>query len=294
MPHILKNNNLEIHIDHPLENYQAARFDWTGKIRVVNFQNSPISGIERTDNQQEQTLGKGFYNEFGIDMALGFEEAKIGGWFHKIGVGLLKKTDNTYAFNKSYEIQPAVFEVSETTNKLLIKCQSKLVNGYAYTLIKTIELQESSFIIHYHFDNTGEKSIITDEYVHNFTAINRALIGPNYHLNFPFPLKPTLFEETVNPEKKVIIGQKGFQFKGTPKKPFFFSNLTGNEWGSASWELINQQHKIGIREKGNFQTNKVNLWGWEHVISPELFFKIHLAPNQAIEWVRRYDVFKIN
>lgn len=293
MPYILKNKQLEIHIDHPLEYYQAPRFDWTGKIRVVNFQNIPVSGIERTDGQNAPALGKGFYNEFGIDTALGFDAAPIGGWFHKIGIGLLKKTEDSYAFHKPYDIQPAVFTISETSNKLVIDCQSALVNGYAYILRKTIELIESSFIIHYYLENTGEKVIITDEYVHNFTAINQALISADYRLNFPFHLKPALFEETVNPEEKVILGPKDIQFNGTPKEPFFFSNLSGNEKVPASWELINLQHKIGIRESGDFQTDKVNLWGWKQVISPELFFKIKLAPNQSTEWIRQYEVYKI-
>lgn len=45
MGHILKNQNLEVHIDPPFEKYRGARFD----------------------------------------------EVPQGGWFHKIGVGLLKK-----------------------------------------------------------------------------------------------------------------------------------------------------------------------------------------------------------
>lgn len=49
-------------------------------------------------------MEKGLYNEFGIENALGFEETEIGDWFHKIGVGLLKKDSNTYSLNNEYEI----------------------------------------------------------------------------------------------------------------------------------------------------------------------------------------------
>ena len=83
MAHILKNKNLEIQIDFPLENYNFSRFDWTGKIVEVKFQNIQLSGVERTDCQNENHFGQGFYNEFGIDTALGFEETDIGGWFIK-------------------------------------------------------------------------------------------------------------------------------------------------------------------------------------------------------------------
>ena len=49
MPHKLKNKNFEILIDLPNENYNFTRFDWTGKIVKVKFQNILISCNERTD-----------------------------------------------------------------------------------------------------------------------------------------------------------------------------------------------------------------------------------------------------
>jgi len=294
MAHILKNKNLEIHIDLPFENYKFSRFDWTGKIAKVKFEDIQLSSIERTDCQNEHDFGKGFYNEFGIDKALGFDETDMGGWFHKIGVGLLKKDSTQYQFHKKYEIDPATFKIIAESNKIVISCTSKTVNGYAYVLNKEIELHDSSFTIKYHLKNTGEKDIITDEYNHNFTAINEALIGKNYALKFQFRLKPELFDEAVNPEGKVDIGQSEITFSGSPQEQFFFSNLTGSENVRAEWELINLKSKIGISEIASFQTNKVNLWGWKHVISPELFFKIFLKPDQSIEWSRNYKVYKVN
>ena len=97
----------------------------------------------------------------------------------------------------------------------------------------------------------------------------------------------------MNPEQKVANGSKEITFKSVPKEQFFFSNLTGNEKVNAGWELINLDHKIGISETGNFQTNKVNLWGWKHVISPELFFNINIKPGQSIEWSRTYNVYHV-
>ena len=84
MPHILKNKNFEIFIDLPNENYNFSRFDWTGKIVKVKFQNILISGNEITDVNKENNFGKGFYNEFGIDNALGFDEAKMENGFIKL------------------------------------------------------------------------------------------------------------------------------------------------------------------------------------------------------------------
>ncbi len=294
MSHILKNKNLEIKIDLPLENYNFSRFDWTGKIVEVKFKNKLLSTIERTDAQNENYLGKGFYNEFGIDTALGFDETKIGDWFHKIGVGLLKKEGSPYLFHKNYEIKPAEFKIFNKPNCIVIHCISEATNGYSYLLKKKIELQESGFSINYTLQNTGEKDIITDEYAHNFIAIDKGLIGPNYRLKFPFSLKLEQFKETVNPEEKVVFKQNEIKFKASPEEQFFFSNLTGSKNSTAKWEVINLKSNIGISETGSFQTNKINLWGWKHVISPELFFKIHIKPGKSTEWTRNYTVFEIS
>lgn len=292
MAHILKNKNIEIQLDLPTENYNFSRFDWTGKIIALRFQGIEMASREDLNTKQTHSSGKGFYNEFGIDTALGFEAAAIGDWFHKIGVGLLKKEDAKYHCARNYEIKPANFQVTASSKMLSINCISAVVNGYAYLLKKEVELQENGFILRYYLENTGEKEIITDEYVHNFTTIGTDSIGADYTLKFPFPMKPALFEETVNPEQKVMLGDRTIEFKGVPQKPFFFSNLSGTEMVTAQWELTHFKRKIGIRETGNFNTDKVNLWGTKHVISPELFIKIQLKPGQSANWTRTYKLFK--
>jgi hypothetical protein len=294
MAHVLRNKQLEIQVDLPLENYSFSRFDWTGKIVSVTYKNTFVSGHEILNSEDDTQCGKGFYNEFGIDGALGFAETKAGDWFHKIGIGLLKKDSQKYLPGRKYAIQPAAFTVSAQMNEIIITCTSSSYNGYAYVLKKEIRLIESGFIIKYYLKNTGKKTIITDEYNHNFMAINKAFMGSDYRLKFPFLLKPEQFEETVNNEGKVDIGKKEITFNGTPNEPFFFSNLSGNENTEAAWELINTKNNISISETGSFKTTKVNVWGWKHVISPELFFAIIVDPDKEIEWSRTYQVFEID
>ncbi|GAA4268971.1 hypothetical protein [Hyunsoonleella aestuarii] len=292
MPHILKNNNLEVHIDLPNKNYNFSRFDWTGKIIAVKFKNVFVSTNENNDNENEHLYGKAFYNEFGIDNALGFDDTEIGGWFHKIGIGLLKKDNNDYQFIKKYQIKPAKFKTTIEHNCLINSCVSEYINGYSYELTKKIELHETSFIIKYSLKNTGEKNIITDEYVHNFTSINNDLLGPNYKLEFPFELNSKLFNEYVNPEEKLDIKKNIIVFNSTPTTPFFFSNLSGGKEVEAKWELLNQAYNITINEVTSFKTTKVNLWGCGHVVSPELFFNIFLKPGETNNWSRTYYVNK--
>lgn len=294
MTHIIKNDTLEVAIDLPLENYEGSRFDWTGKISSVKFKSLPLTTIEDTESKDVNFLGKGLYNEFGITSPIGFEETPMGGWFHKIGIGLLKKEHKNYLFHRNHIIKPTSFDINYENDKIKIICKSELVNGYSYILKKEIRVSENSFTIDYSLHNTGEKKIITDEYVHNFMAINNALIGEDYTLKFPFPINPSLFDETVNNENAVEIGLDNITFNKTPEQQFFFSNLTGGKELEAEWTLTNLKANVGIKEIGNFKTDKINLWGWKHVISPELFFKISLIPGKSLEWSRKFEVFKIN
>ena len=290
MSHILKNRNVEIHIDLPNEGYQLSRFDWTGKITTVKFKDMLVSSIERTDVSNGVDFGKGFYNEFGITQPIGFNETEIGGWFHKIGIGLLKKSDDEYGFHKKYEIKPALFNIDSKKDSIELICTSEVVNGFGYVLRKDIKLLDDGFAINYKLENTGLKTIETDEYNHNFLSLDDDLINVNYKLEVPFLLDPLLFDETVNEEEKVIINKNHIGFSGSPNDPFFFSNITGSKTLKAGWKLINSTKKLSIAELVDFKTNKVNLWGWTHVISPEIFFKINLKPNQTTEWSRTYKI----
>jgi hypothetical protein len=292
MTHILKNKNIELHIDFPQENYQFSRFDWTGKIAMVKYKDIRVTGVERTDSVDQNKFGRGLYNEFGIERPIGFEEIQKEDYFPKIGLGLLKKSEDEYRFSHEYEIEPADFEFRSTDKKVTITCKSQKRNDYSYELKKEIELFDDHFVISYHFHNTGKKAISTDEYVHNFLAINGDLIGSQYHLKFPFDIQAGLVGAIVNPEDKVVVGKNEITFTGTPNEQFFYSNLGGDQEVAASWELINTKSKIGIRETDSFKTAKVNLWGWKHVVSPECFFELNAEPGETVEWSRTYELFE--
>lgn len=292
MTHVLKNRNIEIRIDLPLRNYSSSRFDWTGKIVSVKYRNKLITTSERLNEKEDNKHGKGFYNEFGIDAALGYNETKVGEWFHKIGVGLLRKEQGEYLFSRNYEVRPARFDVFTGQDKVIIRCTSQTENGYSYILTKEIVLSGAGFVIRYRLKNTGTKTICSNEYVHSFLSVNQEFTGSDYILKFPFSIKPEHFDFSVNPEEKVVLGRKEITFNGTPGEQFFFSNLTGGECVNAGWELLNIKEKTGVKEAGSFKTTRVNLWGWKHVISPELFFEIRVEPGRETGWTRTFTVFE--
>lgn len=290
---VLKNKLIELEIDRPLENYQGTRFDWTGKIISLKYKGQILSSQEIASADKTLPCGRGFYNEFGIKTPVGHDEIPIGAWFPKIGLGLLKKRAINYDFTKDYEVRPAFFKVQVNPNQLLLECRSDWCNGYAYVLKKKIQLLENGFKIHYHLENIGEKPIVTSEYSHNFLALNQYEMGSHYELQFPFTLQPTLFLETINPEQAVKIEPRQVTFKHMPSQAFFFSNLSGHELVEAGWRLINTKSGIGISETTDFQTKSIELWGCQHVISPELYINLNIKPGKIKTWSRTYTVFEL-
>ncbi len=286
---LLQNNSIRLSIDLPEEKYRECRFDWSGKIIQATFKGIPLLGRE-LPNQHSHQHGRGLYNEFGFKLPLGFEEVEVGDWFHKIGVGLLKKDSPTHDFAGSYEIRPALFEYDEQIDQLTIYCKSELYAGYAYELHKKFKLTDSGWVINYELLNTGEKTIVTNEYTHNFLALANASLDQDSQLTFPFDVQPDQFEETINPEGFVDMGQSDVHFKGQPSRPFFFSYLSGNDEVEAYWKLTNKKSGLSISETGDFKTRKVFLWGSGHVISPELFIEIELPAGQSMAWKREYSV----
>ncbi|MEN8797975.1 MAG: hypothetical protein ABF293_01925 [Flavobacteriaceae bacterium] len=290
MPHILRSGDLEIHVDEPSEGYNFSRFDWTGKITRLRFRNTPLCTTELKGTNFSSRYGMGLYNEFGIDRALGYDDAEPGEWFLKIGVGALKRKPEPYLFSNSYQIEPARFETEHMTSGIVFHCVSDNINGYSYKLRKEILLEDQSLVLNYYLKNIGEKDIVTDEYTHNFMAVNQDPIGEAYVLKFPFELKPGASGEVVDPEKKVEMVDDRIRFLGTPVDQFFFSHLNGQEAVPANWQLEHRESNIRVQETGSFHSGKVNLWGWQHVVSPELFHRFTLNPGESTQWSRTYHI----
>lgn len=288
----LKNLLLELEIQEPGKRYSGSRFDWTGQIsQIIYKEKHTFCTNETTNHSLTNELGRGLYNEFGIDLPFGYDDCAVNSEFPKIGIGFLRKDDNSdYNFFRPYSIFPAIFSTVQNKNAVVFNCKTKTYNGYGYNLIKEIVLKGHEFSINYKLFNSGTKPIITNEYIHNFLAINYRLIDKSYSLYFSAQLQTN--GEVVNPEEKIQFNHQTINFESAINKEFFFSNIIPPATNDISWKLQNHIDKIGISESCNFSPQKVNLWGQSHVVSPEIFFKINLEPGESIEWQRNYEVFE--
>lgn len=108
MGYRLSNGVLSVDIADIGEDYKGTRFDWTGFITQVTLEKGNHTFcVPESLKEGEGTGGSGICNEFGISRAIGYDEAPIGGWFPKPGIGLLQKLDSqSYSFHNKYPLTP--------------------------------------------------------------------------------------------------------------------------------------------------------------------------------------------
>jgi len=293
MSKYLRNNVLEVEIGEPGEMYTGSRFDHSGNIRQLTFNKKHT--FCTTENAEFSSIhGFGLLNEFDINGPDGYSEANQGERFLKNGVGsLLKENQVPYSFLNRFKNNPLEFEVVETNiTQLGFKAESPLVAGIKTLYSKILSISENQLTIDYFLKNIGEKSFSTEEYCHNFLAIDKHGISADYQLKFDFELRPELFSKFLNPEGLMILTQDGVSWKNKPLYDFFIAGLSGSLPKKASWTLTNRREKVGVSEQTDFESSRINLWGNGHVISPELFHQISLAPGEETRWQRVYTFFE--
>ena len=126
---------------------------------------------------------------------LGYDNAKEGDPFVKIGVGVLKKRDDTrYAFANVYDIvDHGKWSVINTANSVEFTQElNDPATGYGYLYKKTIRLtpDKPEMVIEHSLKNTGKLPIKSVLYNHNFTLFDR-LPTDAITVTVPYEIKST-------------------------------------------------------------------------------------------------------
>jgi hypothetical protein len=160
--------------------------------------------------------------------------------------------------------------------------------GYAARLVKTIRIRENRLKIVYVLENTGQKSIVTHEYIHNFVGIDHQPIGPDYRLRFPYPL---------HLDEQASVGLDGLAIQGSeitftqPLKGLYLRPQGFTRSDTPQWEMLLQASGVGLHEIDDFMPMRVAVWGTFHVLSPEIFVGLSLPPGATQSWTRRFEFF---
>jgi len=290
----LKNKQISLRLEKAGERYRGSRFDWNGLVTQVRFRGTTVLGEEKTFLKRNAArFGRGLHNEFGIKTCIGYDDCKPGEWFPKIGTGWLKKDDKPYFFYTGYELEPLRFDCEITPDsRVLFTCDSGERNGYGYRYTKEVVLEEAGFRIRYNLENTGSKTLATEEYVHNFLCVGGRRMDEGYSLAFPWKIDPSRLAENVNPDGIISIDENRVSVTGKTQKEFYLGGLsngvTGKDGLSGEWTLFHEPSLLRMSEKGSFIPSGVHVWGARSVISPEMFFSFEIETGNILSWERVY------
>ena len=204
----LAKGDVKLMIEEPCEGYVGSRFDWMGKIIQFWWRGQPFCSQESLTMPLNK-MGRGFFNEFGITEAVGYEDCEVGGFFPKIGVGLLLKEDDLpYDFSRPYTIDSFKISWQKTSDSIFFFCQNMAPNSQ-FIMNKKLSLTENGFVIEYFLKNVGCAKMITTEYVHNFLAPSGGLISSDTVLAFKGEVNKKSFNTGLNASFLKILNQIG-------------------------------------------------------------------------------------
>jgi len=286
----LRNERLSVAITEPGVGYRDARFDWSGFITQVTLDDEYSFCAPESLEEGEGSGGIGLCNEFGIFRPIGYDDARIGEQFPKLGVGLLQKIDDeVYDFTRDYPVAPFPIHWQIQPDCVEFTIEPLPCRGYEARLKKIISLHDNDLRIEYELENVGEKPLRTHEYGHNFVAVNGGAPGPDYSLQLQpgvllRKMPPALFQEAST-----------IHWSAPLAAPLMVrsANFASGECDSMSWELTHAPSGCGLREKIEGRILRFALWCAPHVISPEVFIDINLQPGEKQRWTRRTTFFKL-
>ena len=187
--------------------YQGTRFDWSGVISSLQYKDHQYFArwYEHHDPKIHDAI-TGPVEEFRTnDSGLGYDEAKVGGTFVRIGIGTVRKHKDRIEFTQRLRSD----------------------EGYAYVYTKTVRLVKGrpQLLLEHSLKNTGTKTIDTTQYNHNFFVIDHEAVGPDVVAKFVFPPVATRgFKDRAE-----IVGNEIRFPRDIEGKNGVFSELTGSQ-----------------------------------------------------------------
>jgi hypothetical protein len=277
--------------------YQGTRFDWSGIISSLQFGSHEYFGrwYEHHDPKIHDAI-TGPVEEFRTDdKGLGYDEAKAGGTFVRIGIGTVRKPDEAaYRPFETYEIvDPGKWTIRR--HKDWIEFTQRLTSdeGYAYVYRKTVRLtkRKAQLLLEHSLKNTGKKTIETTQYNHNFFVIDHEVVGPDIVVRFAFPPFPERgFKDRADVHGREIVFPRELEGKNG-----VFSELTGSSKDVKDYDfrVENLKSRAGVHITSDQPLEKVNFWAIRRVAAAEPYIHLRIEPGKEVRWTIRYDFYTL-
>jgi hypothetical protein len=278
--------------------YRGTRFDWAGVIYSLRTKNNEYFGqwFPKYDPKLHDAI-MGPVEEFTTNKTgLGYEEAKAGGTFIRIGVGVLRKPEerrfDTY---KTYEIVDAGKRgLRKGKNWIEFTHELSDGSGYAYRYTKTIRLtgKKAEMTVVHALKNTGKKTIETTLYSHNFFVMNGQVTGPPASVKFPFELKPLRAFQGGLAEAR---GREIVYLKELQRGQSVYGEFEGFGSTAESYD-IRAEHRgagAGVRITGDVPLSKIVYWSPRTTFCPEPYIDVTAAPGKTAKWKYTYEFYDV-
>ncbi len=288
--------------------YKGTRFDWAGIVGKLTsgghtyydqwFTKQDPAGADFIYDGQDLVAGPasaamGIPEEFSSDGGtLGYADAKVGGTFVKIGVGVLRKPqEDTYSHYTHYEIVDGGKRTLSTTKTSITFTQELLdeKSGYGYLYTKTIRLvpHASQLLLEHTLKNTGMKPIDARVYDHNFLTLDHQPPGPDFIVTVPFTIIP---KRPVDEELGYVSGNVIGYKKALEGKDNFTVALGGYSDKVSDYDILVQNKKLDamVRIQADKPLESVSLWSMRAALAVEPYIKLSIAPGQETKWTYTY------
>ncbi len=277
--------------------YRATRFDWSGVIYSLRYGSHEYFGqwVARPDPLLHESItgpAESFDNNTG---GPGYAEAKPGGSFIRIGVGVVEKRDEA-SFNPfiTYKVlDSGIWKVRKA--KEWIEFSQTLTDkaGYAYVYTKRVSLSRGKpiLIISHTLKNTGSKIIETTQFNHNFFMIDHLPSGPGLTVKFPFELRVVRdFHGFLEARGGDLVFLKTFEGDQSAQSLLEGFGSTAEDYRFA---IENLNAGAGARVSGDRPIVRLNFWARRETACPEPFVKISVPPGKTERWTLRYEFYTL-
>ncbi len=290
--------------------YRGTRFDWSGVIATLQYKGHNYYGpwFQKSDPKvrdvdfdgPDVVVGpnnviSGPAEEFMLDTkSSGYEDAAAGGTFVKIGVGILRKPDeSTYDRLKVYQVvDPGKWTVRTSRSRIEFLQEVRDTSGFAYAYRKVVRLSEGKpqMVLEHSLRNTGSRPIVTSVYNHNFLVLDEQPPGPDFAVTFPFPITTSA---PLNTDLAAIDGRRFLFVKRLENQERVSTGIRGFGDGSKDYDIRigNTRIGAGVRITGDRPLSRVHLWSIRTVLAVEPFVALAIEPGKEFSWTLAYDFY---
>jgi hypothetical protein len=277
--------------------YRATRFDWAGVIPSLTFKGHEYFGLwfDRYDPKLHDAIMGPVESFKTATSAIGYDEAKAGETFLRIGVGVLRKPEEkAFSDFRTYDIVNGG-RWATRADKDRVEFTHVLVDetGYAYTYRKVVRLLRGKpvMVIEHSLKNEGKKALETSVFNHNFFVLDNLPTGPDWTVTFPFELRPT---RDVAP-LAAIKGKQLTYLRELEPKQSVFTQIEGFGKTAADYDIRMENRKAdaGVRITGDKPLSKIVYWSVRRTLCPEPYIDISAAPGREFRWSVRYEFYTL-